>query len=141
MRKSINYKRTGRVDWVKAADIEKRVKDLIATLDLSWVKKKNVHCFRSKYSKTRAAARIWGLSRIWQKALETEPSYIIEVISEKFDKLSKTDQDKILLHEIAHIPKNFSGSLVPHFRKGKRKFSDRIRTLVAIYNESNSATR
>ena len=43
------------------------------------------------------------------------------------------EQDKVLLHEIAHIPRNFSGSLLPHTRRGKNKFYDKVRILVAQY--------
>ena len=32
-----------------------------------------------------------------------KPAYIIEVISEKFNKLPKRKQDDVLLHELAHI--------------------------------------
>lgn len=133
MQKSTRYNR--RVEWVSAPDIEKKVKSLIHTLRLDWIKRSRIFCFRSKNSKTRAYARIWGLSRIWQQALETRPAYIIEVISEKFDKLPDKKKNKVLLHELAHVPKNFSGSLVPHYRRGKRKFKDRVRTLVAQHSK------
>ncbi len=81
-------------------------------------------------------ARIWGMSKIWQLALEEEPAYVIEVLSEKFDGLSNGQKENILLHEIAHIPKNFSGSLLPHVKKrGKRNFDDRVRQLVRQNNK------
>jgi len=53
--------------------------------------------------------------------------------SEKYDKLSEKDRDKVLLHEIVHIPRNFSGSLVPHYRKGKRNFHNQVDVLVKKY--------
>lgn len=125
------------VDWKEAVDIKDRINSLTKELELDWIDTSRLHCFRSKNSKSRAYARIWGLSRIWQKALTQEPAYIIEVLSEKFDKLSKQRQDEILLHEIAHIPKNFSGSLLPHIRKrGKRNFEDRVRELVELNRKS-----
>ena len=124
------------VEWRRAEDVDRKIKKLIKSLNLDWVKKGNIHSFRSKKSKTHAYARIWGLSRIWQIALAKNPSYIIEVISEKFDKLDSEQQDKILLHELAHIPKNFSGSLIPHIRKrGKRNFDNKVDSLVAQYNK------
>jgi len=124
-------RKSSRVDWVKAPDIKKRVNELTGKLELHWLKKSYIHCFRSYNSKSRAYARIWGLSKVWQQALSTNPSYIIEVISEKFDVLNGHRQDEILLHEIAHIPKNFSGSLLPHIKKrGKRNFNDRVHQLI-----------
>lgn len=129
-------KNASRVDWKIAPDIKKRVLFLINSLDLKWLKKAQIYCFRSINSRSRAYARIWGLSRVWQKALNTKPGYIIEVLSEKFDKLDKSRQDEVLLHEIAHIPKNFSGSLLPHIKKrGKRNFHDRVKQLVRKYHK------
>lgn len=137
-----NKSKTRRVKWEAAPDIRNRMRRILAIVDIDWIKKENVYCFRSFNTKTKAYARIWGLPRIWQQALKTEPAYIIEVISERFDKLKRIEQDKVLLHEIAHIPKNFSGSLVPHFRKGRRNFKDKAKSLVAQYlqreNEVNN---
>ncbi|MCH7730314.1 metallopeptidase [Patescibacteria group bacterium] len=123
------------VEWRRAEDVDRRLKKLINNLSLEWAKQGKIHSFRSKHSKTKAYARIWGLTRIWQKALGEKPTYIVEIISERFDKLDADKQDKILLHELAHIPKNFSGSLLPHIRKGKRKFDSKVDILVAQYNK------
>ena len=129
-------KKPKRVNWDNAEDIEKRIKFLVTKLQLDWVEPKRVYCFRSTGSKSRAYARIWGLSRVWQKALGRKPAYIIEVLAEKFDHLNNKEQDKILLHEIAHIPKNFSGALLPHTRsRGKRNFHDRVQELVRAYEK------
>ena len=124
-----------RVIWCQAPDIEKRIAKLIKDLGLSWIKPGKVYCFRSKNSKTKAYARIWGLSRIWQEALGQEPAYIIEVISERFDQLSAQRQEEVLLHEIAHIPQTFSGRLVPHYRIGKRRFKDKVNRLIFSLNK------
>lgn len=121
------------VNWQKAPDIKRRVDTILQDLDADWVNEKRLFFFRSYNSKARAHARIWGLSRIFQMALSTKPAYVIEVISEKFDHLSKKQQDKILIHEIAHIPKTFSGSLLPHKRRGNFKFHDKVDSLVARY--------
>lgn len=107
-----------RIEWVAAGDIEKRVGGLIGFSEFGIIKVARVFCFRSFNAKTRAYARIWGLSRIWQQALVTDAAYIIEVISEKFDRLSLKDQDMVLIHELLHIPKNFSGALLTHRIKG-----------------------
>ena len=134
VRKFSKSRKSSRVEWGRDKKVEIRVKRIIRDLDLSWVKRTQVHCFRSQNSTSRAYARIWGLPRIWQLALSENPTYIIEVLSERFDRLNQLEQDKVLLHELAHIPKNFSGSLLPHIRKrGKRNFEDRVRTLVTMY--------
>lgn len=126
-------KKGKKIEWTAAPDVKKRVNYLLRAIRIDWVNPYNVICFRSNNANTRAYARIWGLGKIWQLALKLEPHYVIEVISEKFDGLSTVEQDKILLHEITHIPKNFSGSLVPHIRRGKRNFHDQVDRLIAQY--------
>ena len=126
------------IEWLDAPDIKRRIRSLAVSLQIDWIKPSSVYCVRSTNSKTRAYARIWGLGRIWQQALNLKPVYIIEVISEKFDRLGLLEQDKVLLHEISHIPKNFSGSLVPHITRGKRKFSDKVNKLIFQYEYYNS---
>ncbi|MFC1625642.1 putative metallopeptidase [Patescibacteria group bacterium] len=126
-----------KVDWVKAPDITKRISHLVDKLHVDWVDKRKVFAFRSRYSKTRAYARIWGLGRIWQQALNITPSYIVEVISERYDKLSDKQKDEVLIHELTHIPKNFSGALVPHTRKRKGSFHDKIKGLISDYRKHN----
>jgi predicted metallopeptidase len=118
-------------NWDDAPDVRLRVVKLVKDFSLEWINIDRVFFKRSYNSKSRAYARIWGLGRIWQETLQEKPAYIIEVLSEKFDRLNKKRKDEILLHEIAHIPRNFSGSLIPHFRKGNRKFGDIIRSLYA----------
>lgn len=130
--------KSARVDWNKAPDIKIRILQMVNSLKISWVDASRIYCFRSKNSQSRAYARIWGLTKIWQLALSEKPGYIIEVLSERFDKLGRLEQDKVLLHELAHIPRNFSGSLLPHVRKrGKRNFDDRVRQLVTLYNRKD----
>lgn len=127
-------KKRSKVDWTQAPDIKKRVFRLIKDLELEHINLQDVYFLRSNNSSSRSYARIWGLSKVWQMSLKTNPSYIIEVLSERFDKLSEKEKDKVLLHEIAHIPQNFSGSLLPHIRKrGKRNFHDRVEELYAQY--------
>src|SRR3990167_10460641 len=95
--------RNAKVEWGRAPDIKKRLEILANELNLEWLKKSRIYCFRSKNSKTNASARIWGLPRIWQEALGEKPAYVIEVISEKFDNLDFTNQQKVLIHEVVHI--------------------------------------
>lgn len=121
------------IQWISAPDIKRRINILTSSLELNWLKTSRLFCFRSTNAKTRAYARIWGLGRIWQQALNIPSAYVIEVISEKYDKLSESEQDKVLLHELTHIPRNFSGSLVPHIRRGKRSFHRKVDELIRQY--------
>ena len=127
-RKNKSY--SNKLTWSSDFDVQKRVKNLLSKLNFKNFDSERIYCLRSENANTRAIARIYGLSRVWQKVLNQKPAYIIEVVSEKFDRLSDSEKNKVLLHEIAHIPKNFSGSLVPHIRRGKRSFYLKLKNLI-----------
>ncbi len=101
-------------------DIHKRIREILKKVDLPHVRANKIVCFRSTGSKARARARIWSLPRIWQKALKVEPHYCIEILSQNFDNLPYNEQTKVLIHELLHIPKTFSGALLPHRSRGRR---------------------
>ena len=103
-----------------AKDIGKQVSVLVKTLDLKYIKRKNIHCIRSFDANTRAYARIWGMAKLFSEVAGLEPHYIIEVNSKRFDKLSDREKIKTLIHELLHIPKTFSGALLSHRGKGRR---------------------
>lgn len=98
----------------KAPDIKAEINQILKKTSFPHIKPEQVICFRSFEAKTRAYARIWSFPSIWQMALEMEPHYVIEVISERYDKLSEENKIRTLIHELLHIPKNFSGALRPH---------------------------
>lgn len=122
--------RSSGVDWQVATDIESRTNKLIKDLDLEWLSYGRIFYYRSTGSTARAYARTWGLPRLWQTVLTVEPAYIVEVISEHFDKLSQRQQDEIILHELSHIPRNFSGALTPHTKRGHNNFKDKLRQMI-----------
>ncbi|HKC04887.1 MAG TPA: putative metallopeptidase [Patescibacteria group bacterium] len=121
------------VDWVSAPDIAERSLKLITELKMDWILYERLFFYRSNYSKARAYARTWGLPALWQRSLGVEPGYIIEVLSEYFDKLDERNQDKVILHELTHIPHNFSGALVPHTGHKKGSFHHKLEELVDQY--------
>jgi predicted metallopeptidase len=97
-----------------APDIQEKVNKIIHVLNLDYINSLRIICMRSKGSKANAYARIWNLPQIWQKALDIKTYYVIEVLSENFDGLDEEHKDKVLIHELIHIPKTFSGALRPH---------------------------
>lgn len=125
------------VDWQDAPDIKSRALKLVTDLKMDWILFERIYFYRSNFSKARAYARTWGLPKLWQISLGVEPAYMIEVLSEHFDKLSIKDQDKVLLHELTHIPRNFSGALIPHTRHKKGSFHDKLDELIESYYENN----
>jgi predicted metallopeptidase len=120
-----------------APDVQEIMEDVAYRLDLKHVKPWRIVCMRSHGSKARAHARIWSLPKIWQKALRVEPHYVIEVLSEYYDKQSQEEKEKTIIHELMHVPKTFSGSLVPHLCFGKRIDRRTVDELYKMYN-SNS---
>ncbi len=136
MKKQKKATKSSKFEWKKAPDVKVRIIKLVRDLEMDYVKPRSIYAYRSANSKTRAYARIWGLSKLWQEVLEVRPTYIIEVLSQHFDDLSEKEKNKVLLHELTHIPKNFSGALVPHIRHGKRNFHDKVDALVDRYLES-----
>lgn len=122
------------MDWQEAPDIKSRLNTLITKLNINWVDINKIYTVRSVGSSARAYARIWGMSRVWQVAAGLPAIYCIEVVSEHFDKLPKNKQDEVLLHEIAHIPKNFSGALVAH-NHSKGGFHDKLNKLLKDYRK------
>ena len=109
----------------KAPDVKRQVDLIIHRLALDYLSQSQIICYRSYGSSSRATARIWSLPQIWQKALKEKPHYIIEVLAEKFDRLNEKEKIKILIHEILHIPRTFSGALLPH-RTGTFRLDQRI---------------
>lgn len=102
------------MEWQPAPDVKREIDRLVNRLSLVHINTHSLICFRSFGSSSRARARIWSLPRVWQIALGVKPHYVIEVLAEKFDQLSENDQKRVLIHELMHIPKSFSGALVPH---------------------------
>lgn len=119
--------------YEKAPDVKKKIDVLIKELEFDHITAKNVYCIRSFDAKTRAYARIWGMSKLFKEVVGLQPHYIIEVIAKRFDKLGERDQIKTLIHELMHIPKTFSGALLshrgPHHRINDREVEKILRSL------------
>lgn len=101
-------------DFEIADDVKKRMIDIVKRLDLDHIQVDRVFCVRSKGSRARAYARIWGLSRIFQVTAGYQPTYVIEVLAQHYDELPDERKTKVIIHELLHIPKTFSGALRSH---------------------------
>jgi predicted metallopeptidase len=103
------------IKYETAEDIMARLVDIANAINMAHVRFSGVYAFRSRGSDSRGTiARCHALSKIWQKALGINAVYIIEVISERFDRMSREEQDKTLIHELMHIPKSFGGGFIHH---------------------------
>jgi predicted metallopeptidase len=115
------------IKYFTAPEIKKQVDEIASDLDLYHIVPQFVFCVRSKGSKARRTiARIHGLGKIWQGVLNLPPSYIIEVISEIYDKMSHEEKEKTLIHELLHIPGGFSGGFRPHKGYVERKIVEQL---------------
>ncbi|HSX09681.1 MAG TPA: putative metallopeptidase [Candidatus Saccharimonadales bacterium] len=102
------------MEWDNAQDVKDNLQDILTHIDLPHINLSRIYCYRTTGSKTRAYARTWAFPKIFQVALSIEPAYVIEVLSQHYDRLDDDKKKKVLIHELLHIPKNFSGALLPH---------------------------
>lgn len=124
------------IEYFPAPDVKKRIDDIINLLRFGHIPPEYVYCARSRGSRAaRTIARIHGLGRIWQEATGLEPAYIIEIIAERFDGLSREDQDRTLIHELLHIPLGFKGGFRHH--KGYVN-ADTVETWYRRYQQKKS---
>lgn len=125
-----------KLEWEKAKDVEKELEEILSILDFSHIDYSRIFCFRTNGSKSRSYARIWAMPKIFQEALDIKPAYVIEVLSKYFDKLNDDEKKRVLIHELLHIPKNFSGSLLPH--RGRNRHLEKDANI--LFKEYKKAT-
>ncbi len=119
------------LEYMEAPDVKRLLDEIVDSLDLFHVVPQFVYCYRSRGSESkRTIARIHGLGKIWQEALRRPPAYVIEVISERYDRLSDEEKEKTLIHEALHIPKGFSGGFRPHKGYISRKRIERLHVVL-----------
>jgi predicted metallopeptidase len=115
------------IKYFEAPEIKKQVDQLATECEFYHVVSQRVFCVRSRGSKAkRTIARIHGLGKLWQGVLKQPPTYTIEVISEIFDKMSFEDKERVLIHELMHIPGGFGGGFRPHKGYVERKNVDTV---------------
>lgn len=97
-----------------APDLQARMEEIVALLAMEHVDVKRVKCFRSSGSSTRRTiARCHTIGKLMQKAMGMPAHYAIEFLA-PFEKMSKSEQDRVIIHELLHIPKTFGGGFRQH---------------------------
>ncbi len=97
-----------------APDLKERLCSIAQTLRMEHINLERVECLRSFGSSTkRTLARCHTIGKVMQKGMKVSAFYTIEFL-EKFDKLSIAEQDKVIIHELLHIPKTFGGGFRQH---------------------------
>jgi predicted metallopeptidase len=112
-------KKSRKLDWEEAPEVKERIAHILQIIELPYIDPAKLTCYRTEGSSSRSYARIWSFPKIFQQALTIDPHYVIEVLAKYFDKLDYDEQTKVLIHELLHIPKNFSGALLPHRTRGR----------------------
>ena len=105
-----------RIKYIEAPDVQKISEEIVLLLGWNHIHLDHVAFIRSHGSKARRTiARCHALGKAMQVGMGRDKGfYLVEVISEKFDKQSKEDQIKTIIHELMHIPKSFGGGFVHH---------------------------
>jgi len=100
--------------YEEAPDLQVRMNEVVKILGLNHIYTDRVKCFRSYGSSTkRTLARCHTIGKLMQKTIGVKAHYAIEFL-EKFEKLPKNEQDKVIIHELMHIPKTFGGGFRQH---------------------------
>jgi predicted metallopeptidase len=115
------------IKFFRDESIAEKIKDIVQTLEMSHVDLNRLVCVRSRGSGARATiARCYALSKIWQVSLDMQAHYVIEVISERYDKMNDEDKEKVLIHELMHVPFSFGGGFKHHGNYVTRKNVDEM---------------
>lgn len=114
------------IKYHQAPDVKRRAEKIVRYLEWNHVFLDNVAFLRSAGSKARyTVARCHALGKAMQIGMGLKKGfYLIEVISEKFDKMSHEEQTKIIIHELMHIPKSFGGGFIHHDKVHEKSVKD-----------------
>ncbi len=117
------------MEYRRSWELEKRVRAAVERLGLDYVEGERIRCVKSSGSKSkRTIARLHAFPHVWKEALGMEAHYVIEFISERFEKLREEEKERVIVHELAHIPKTFSGGVLAHnrfFRKRVERLTEK----------------
>ncbi|MGH2453482.1 MAG: putative metallopeptidase [bacterium] len=119
--------------WRAAPDLQVRLRRIAATLDFRHVDPTRLRVVRTYGSRANAHAQIWGLARIFQRVLRLRARYVVEVLMPAFGRLSRAEQDRVLIHELLHIPTTFSGALRPERTRTFRITAAKVNKLYDRY--------
>lgn len=129
------------IKYFPASDVKLLTDQLIQELGFGHIPTDRVICIRSVGSESRSViARVHSFPKVWQKGLGMKSHYAIEVISERFDDLSSTEQEKVIIHELLHIPKSFGGGFRHHGDWVSKRRVDRLYAALVAgrrYDSSN----
>ncbi len=131
--------------WRSCQQTHARLRKIIGALRFTHVDPSRIFCVRGYGSTSEAWARIWGLPTLWQQVLGIRAAYVVEIIEPVFSGLPADEQDRILIHELLHIPRTFSGAIRPHrsptFRINRRTVEHYYQRYLANSRQRSSRRR
>ena len=116
-----------RLVFIRSPELEEALRTLVRLLGLSYVDASRIYGAVSKGSRSTAYARIWGLPSPFVRLGLCEPMYVVELVYENVAGLTCNKLLEVLVHELLHIPRSFSGGLRSH---GEWSKGSKIRELV-----------
>ena len=104
------------IKYYSAEDVQKLAHDLVMRLGWNHIHLEHLGYLRSMGSTSRGTiARCHALGKAMQIGMGRKLSfYMIEVISEQYDRLPESEKVKTIIHELMHIPKTFGGGFRQH---------------------------
>jgi predicted metallopeptidase len=110
-----------------APEIESKLKRISRKLKMDHIDLDRVKGVRSYGSTGKGIiARCHALPKVMQLALGIDAHYVIEILTENYNRLSQEDQIKILIHELMHIPETFGGGFRMHQDHVTRKNVEKL---------------
>jgi len=103
------------IRYEMAPDIESKLKRISRRLKMDYIDLDRVKGVRSYGSTGKGViARCHALPKVMQLALGIDAHYVVEILTENYNRLSEEEQIKILIHELMHIPETFGGGFRMH---------------------------
>jgi len=103
------------LEYHPAPDIDEEIAQIVRSLEMDHIQPGRVRAIRSRGTKSRRIlARCHGLPKALQTGLSLPAHYVIELVSENYNRLSEDERTKTLIHELLHIPRVFGGGFRNH---------------------------
>ncbi|MBI3804139.1 MAG: metallopeptidase [Nitrospirae bacterium] len=110
------------MEYLPLPEVDEEIARIIVFFEWDYLDPKRIRTVRSRGSRSRRIlARCHALPKALQIGLALQAHYVIELVSENYDRLSEEEQTKTLIHELLHIPATFGGGFRHHdFVHGRR---------------------
>jgi predicted metallopeptidase len=124
------------MEYAPAPELDQEIGRIILCLSMGHLDPLRIRAVRSKGTRSRRIlARCHTLPKALQTGLGLPAHYVIELLSENFDRLCEEEKVKTLIHELLHIPATFGGG----FRNHDYVRARRVNQLYEMYLKESTA--